>query len=129
MANDRACDTLCGACEEPMHMIIHFVLLVTTLLIVAYFLFLTASRAGGLTSAFGRLLGLWLLVLAAIVVGGVVTAHMNGGKPYGMDFPGHHWMRDRGPPDAPPPPGAPEAPPAAPSAAPTQPTPPAKPGG
>jgi hypothetical protein len=112
-----------------MHMVVHFALLVTTLLIVAYFLFLTASKAGGLTSAFGRLLGLWLLLLAAIIVGGVVTAHLNGGKPYGMDFPmGHHHdgMHDRGPPDAPPPPAAPETVPA-PETAPAAPATPAKP--
>ncbi len=112
-----------------MHLIVHFVLLVTALLIVAYFLFLTASRAGGLTSAFGRLLGLWLLLLAAIIVGGVFTAHMNGGKPYGMEFPmGPHqdWMHRWGPPGPAP---SPETPPAqpAPEAAPTPPAVPPKP--
>jgi len=109
-----------------MHLIVHFAFLVTALLVIAYFLFLTASKAGGLTSAFGRLLGLWVLLLAAIIVGGAVTAHMNGGKPYGMDFPvgqHHGWMHRWGPPSPPPPAPAPEAQPATPAA----PTPPAKP--
>ena len=113
-----------------MHLILHFAVIVTTLLIVAYFLFLTASKASGLTSAFGRLLGLWLLLLTALIIGGVVTAHMNGGKPYGMDFPmgpHHGWMHDRGGPDdgAAPPPDAQPAPP--PEAAPTPPAAPTKP--
>ena len=105
-----------------MHMIVHFAFVVTALLVVAYFLFLTASKAGGLTSAFGRVLGFWVLLLVAIIVGGVVTAHMNGGKPYGMDFPmGPHEgrMHRWGPPDAPSlPPAPPEAPAAQPDAAP-----------
>jgi len=102
-----------------MHLIVHFAFVVTALLIVAYFLLLTASKAGGLIAAFGRVLGLWLLVLAAIIVGGIATAHLNGGKPYGMDFPmgtHHGWMHGYGPNapagPAPPPPAQPEPAPA-----------------
>ena len=101
-----------------MHLILHFLFIVTALLILAYFLFLTASKASGLTSAFGRLLGLWLLLLTALIIGGVVTAHLNGGKPYGMDFPmgpHHSWMHDHGPGEAPPPPDAQPTPPASPA--------------
>jgi hypothetical protein len=111
-----------------MHLVFHFVLMVTALLIVAYFLFLTASKAQGLTSAFGRILGLWLLLLTAVIIGGVVTAHMNGGRPYGMDFPmGHrHGMHGDGPWNPPEPPAAPEAQPT-PEVAPQPPAAPAKP--
>ena len=108
-------------------MIVPVALLVTFLLIVSFFLFFSASKTSGLTAAFGRLLGLWLLLLAAVVAGGVVTAHMNGGKPYGLDMPmmGRDGMRccHERQPEAPPP-----AAPAAPAAQPA-PVAPATPGG
>jgi len=112
-----------------MHMMVHVALLATFLLIVSFLLFFMASRTSGLTAAFGRLLGLWLLVLAVVGAGGVVTAHMNGGKPYGLDMPmmGRDGMRccHGARPEAP----APAAP-AAPDAQPAQPAPaaPATPG-
>jgi len=100
-----------------MFPIVHVLLMLTAPLIAAFFLFFAASRTSGLTALFGRVLGLWLLALTVIVVGGMATAHMTGGKPYGLDLPmgGHHgWMHRWGPPGPPPPPGEPAPAPAAP---------------
>jgi len=109
----------------PMH--IHFVLhaigIATVLLIVAYFIFFAAQRSMGLVSAFGTLLGIWLIIIAGVIVAGAVTMPMFGGKPFGLDFPDHHgrWMHPDGP-EAPPPgdaaPAQPEATPPADPAAP-----------
>jgi hypothetical protein len=102
--------------------------MMTFLLIAAFLLFFMASKTSGMTAAFGRFLGFWLLLFALIGVGGVVTALMNGGKPYGLDMP---MMRGEGmrccqgmrpepspaaAPEAPPGQPAPEAPPAQPPA-------------
>ena len=107
-----------------MHMMmVPVTLMVTFLLIFSFFLFFLASKTSGLTAAFGRLLGAWLLLIAAIGAGGVVTAFMSGGKPYGLDMP---MMRGEGmrccqgmQPDVPPPaaPATPDVPPAQPAPA------------
>jgi hypothetical protein len=93
--------------------------MMTFLLIVSFLLLFMASKSSGLTSMFGRVLGLWLLVIAAIAAGGVGTAVMNGGRPYGLDMP---MMRGEGmrcchgmQPKAPPAPAVPDAPPAQPA--------------
>ena len=103
-------------------MILGAVLHVTVLSIVGYLLLWSASKAEGIVALIGRLLGLWVFLLAILSLVAMVTAPMFGGKPFGMDMghgPGmmHHW----GPPPgmgAPPPP-APDrpAPPAAPAPA------------
>ena len=105
----------------PIFFVVHAVGVATVLLIVAYFILVAAQRAIGLTSALGRLLALWLFVIAAVVVGGAVTAPMFGGKPFGLDMPGPHWrwMHREGAPEEPPPaPSAEPAPPATPAPAP-----------
>ena len=73
--------------------IVPVVLAATLLLFIAFLSFFMASKTSGLTAMFGRLLGLWLLFIAAVIVGGVVTAPMMGGRPYGMDMP---MMRGEG---------------------------------
>ena len=111
----------------PMH--IHFVLhaigIATLLLIVAYFIFVAGQRSMGFVSAFGTLLGIWLIIIAGVIVAGAVTMPMFGGKPFGLDFPWHHGhgMHPGEPDEAPPPgepaPAPPEAAPAAPAPAPS----------
>lgn len=115
----------------PM-MIVPVMLFTTFVLFFSFLLFFMASKTSGLTAAFGRILGLWLLLIAVIGVGGVATAFMNGGRPYGFEMPmmrGEgmrccHGMQPEGP--APAAPAGPAAQPA--SAAPTGAA-PAKPGG
>ena len=107
----------------PMHMhfVLHAVGIATVLLIVAYFIFVAGQRSMGFVSAFGSLLGTWLIILAIAIVTGAVTAPMFGGKPFGLDLPMHdpHWTQP-GAPEAPPPPAGepapiqPETPPAPP---------------
>jgi hypothetical protein len=77
-----------------------FVIVVTGLLVTGYSLFFTGS-------SLGRTSGMWAIGLAGLIVGALVTAHMNGGKPYGLDVPFgiERWQRDL-------PPVAPAAPPA-----------------
>ena len=87
-----------------MHMVIGIVLHVTVLSIVGYALLWTASKAEGIVALIGRLLGLWVFLLAILSVVAVVSAPMFGGKPFGIDMmhghdhggPGwaHHWGRD-----------------------------------
>ncbi|MGZ5988054.1 MAG: hypothetical protein ACXWLZ_03280 [Rhizomicrobium sp.] len=86
-----------------MFMLVGVVLHVTVLAIVGYLLLYTASRAEGLVALIGRLLGLWVFLLAILSVVAVVTMTMFGGKPFGVDMmhgyahgPGwmHHWGRD-----------------------------------
>ena len=55
-----------------MHMmIVPFVLFTTFVLVFSFLLFFMASKTSGLTAAFGRILGLWLLLIAAIGAGGI----------------------------------------------------------
>jgi hypothetical protein len=63
------------------------IFLSTFVLFISFLAFFMASKTTGLTALFGRLLGIWLLLVAAVGVGAVVTAPMMGGKPYGMDMP------------------------------------------
>ena len=77
-------------------MIFHVVMHVTLLLIVAYFLLFSASKAEGLVKLLGTILGVWLMVVAAFVIIGWVTMPMFGGRPFGMDMHAMHgngnWM-------------------------------------
>ena len=109
-----------------MPMVLHAVLHFTVLAIVGYFLLYTASKADGIVALIGRLLGLWVFILAILsIVAGVA---MHGGKGWeGMHGHGmgwmHRWDHD-GAPDqtVTPPPAAPATPPAT---APTSPATPA----
>jgi len=104
-----------------MHMLVGIVLHTTLLAIVGYALLFSASKASGVVALIGRVLGLWVFLLAILSVAAVVTAPMFGGKPFGLDMHDHGgWMhrgdRDEGPDQR-----------VTPSAPPAQPAPPAKP--
>ena len=85
-------------------MLVGIVLHVTVLSIVGYALLWTASKAEGIVALIGRLLGLWVFLLAILSIVAVVSAPMFGGKPFGIDMmhghdhggPGwmHRWGRD-----------------------------------
>jgi hypothetical protein len=84
-----------------MHMVFHAVLHFTVLAIIGYLLLYTASKADGIVALIGRLLGLWVFILAILAV--VAGVAMSGGKGWeGMHGHGmgwmHHWDRE-GPPD------------------------------
>jgi len=72
----------------------------TILAVIGYALLFSATRTAGITALIGRLLGIWLFILAALGIVGAATAPMFGGKPFGMDIgpPMHHWG-DRASPD------------------------------
>jgi hypothetical protein len=84
-----------------MHIFVGAVLHVTVLAIIGYLLLWSASKADGLVALIGRLLGLWVFILAVVSLIAVGTMGMFGGKPFGVDMlhghgPGwmHHWDRD-----------------------------------
>lgn len=66
-----------------------FVIVVTGLLVGAY---VSAFSASGLA----RTASVGLITCAGLIVGGLVSAHMNGGKPYGFDVPFgiERWKQD-----------------------------------
>jgi hypothetical protein len=76
-----------------------FVIVVTGLLVTGYSLIFSGS-------SFARASGAWAVAIAGVIVGGLVTAHLNGGKPYGFDVPFgiERWKQDL-------PPAQPYAPP------------------
>ncbi|MBL6854427.1 MAG: hypothetical protein ISS15_16590 [Alphaproteobacteria bacterium] len=97
-----------------MHMhIVGAVLHGTILAVIGYALLFSATRTAGITALIGRLLGIWLFILAILGIVAAVTAPMFGGKPFGIDMgpPMHHWdlPGDHAPPPShtPPPPSAP----------------------
>ena len=95
-----------------MFMLFHGVVAATFVLVVAYFVLVASTKASGFVGLLGKLLALWLAFIAAVFVAGVVTASMNGGKPFGMDLPHPPhgpWMREA-PLPAPPPAPASAAP-------------------
>lgn len=57
-----------------------FVIVITGLLVGAYVSAFSASTLA-------RASAVWLVAGAGVIVGGLVSAHMNGGKPYGFDVP------------------------------------------
>ena len=76
-----------------------FVIVVTGLLVIGYSLIFSGSPVA-------RTFGASAVVVAGLIVGGLVSAHLNGGKPYGFDVPFgiERWKQDL-------PPTAPYAPP------------------
>jgi hypothetical protein len=114
-----------------MHLLLGATLHVTVLAIIGYFLLYTASKADGLVALIGRVLGLWVFLLAILSVVAVATMPMSGGKPFGVDMMHgrgmgwmHRWDRD-GAPDqqvapATTPPGAAPATPSTPAPAPVK---------
>ncbi len=102
-----------------MHMVVGLVLHTTLLAIVGYALLWTASKAEGFVALIGRLLGLWVFLLAILSIVAAVAIHMSGGKLFGMDMHDHDHgpgMHRWGPPGdmGPPPPGM-QPPPAMPA--------------
>ena len=78
---------------------IHFLVLhVTVLLIVAFFILFAASKADGIVGLFGKVLGVWVVLVALLHVVGFFMPGMMGMKP-GM-MPGGmmhgHWMHHMG---------------------------------
>lgn len=64
------------------------VIAVTGMLVAGYTLLFCSS-------SFARVSGLAFVVAAAFLTGGLVTAHLNGGKPYGFDVPGiERWKQE-----------------------------------
>lgn len=97
---------------------LHFLIAhVTVLLIVAFFILFAASKAEGIISLFGNILGVWVIVIAILHV----VAHFMPGT-FGMK-PGTmhgHWMHHWGEQQTAP---APAAAPAKPAPAPAKPAP------
>ena len=84
-----------------MHILVGVVLHVTVLAIIGYFLLFSASKAQGIVALIGRLLGLWVFLLAALSVLAVMGGPMISGTPLGTEMMRahggmmHQW--DRGP--------------------------------
>ncbi len=114
-----------------MHfMLIGALLHATVLGIIAFFILFAAQKAEGVVTMLGRILGLWVLLLAilALVIG--VGSFVTGKPMMGMDGPGwmHHRWEHMGPPpwdrQGAPDDGKPAAPPQPVTPAPAQPAPP-----
>jgi hypothetical protein len=90
----------------------------TLIAVIGYALLFSATRTAGIVALIGRLLGIWLFILAILLVVGAATAPMFGGKPFGLDMhhgPGmHRWGPPPGMQPPPPPPGEQPPPPAKP---------------
>ena len=104
------------------HMLIGIVLHTTLLAIVGYALLWSASKAEGLVALIGRVLGIWVFILAILSVVAAVAGPMVGfdmGHGPGM----HRWGPPPGPGGMmqPPPPAGQPAPPPAPPPAPAKP--------
>ena len=84
-----------------MHMLVGAVLHITVLAIIGYFLLFSASKAQGIVALIGRLLALWVFLLAILSGLAVVGAPMLKGTPLGDEMMRahgsmmHRW--DRGP--------------------------------
>jgi hypothetical protein len=91
-----------------MHMIAHAVLHATLLAIVGYALLFSATRTAGVVALIGRLLGIWVFIVAALFVAAGIFApeHDHGFGP-GM----HPWGPPPGPPAMQPAPGPQQPPP------------------
>ena len=97
------------------HMLIGIVLHTTLLAIVGYALLWSASKAEGLVALIGRVLGIWVFILAILSVVAIVLMPKFAGGPFGPGGPGmmHRWGPPPGMMQPPPPPPAdqPPAPP------------------
>lgn len=86
-----------------MHMIMGLVLHTTVLAIVGYFILFSASKAQGIVSVIGNILGVWVFVIAVLMAVHAVMSPKPDGQPFGPGMNGpppgwmmHHW----GPPPA-----------------------------
>lgn len=70
---------------------------ITLLVVLGYFVLLSSANAAGRVQTFGKYLSIWIFALAALVVIGIATAPVFGGRPYGMDMMrgGMHGMMMR----------------------------------
>src|SRR5215470_1145500 len=68
-------------------LIIHATAAATVLLIAAFLILAVAERSIGFANIFGKLLAVWLSLIAFAAVAGAVTAPKFGGKPFGLDLP------------------------------------------
>src|SRR5579862_1016769 len=95
-----------------MHFLVGAVLHGTILAVIGYALLFSATRTAGVTALIGRLLGIWLFILAALGIIAAATAPMFGGKPFGLDImpPMHHHWGPPGDHDRMPPPDQPVPP-------------------
>jgi hypothetical protein len=64
-------------------MLVGIILHVTVLAIIGYFLLFSASKAQGIVALIGRLLGIWVFLLAVLSVLAVAGAPMLSGTPLG----------------------------------------------
>lgn len=102
-----------GLNMHPM-MVVGVVLHVTLFVVLAFFVLFAAQKAMGMVKLLGNVVGVWLLLLAILVVLACATAPMFGGRPFGMPMGGHmdvrvmHEVRDVE--DAPPPTSEPAQP-------------------
>src|SRR5579864_5020851 len=69
-----------------MHTLVGVILHVTVLAIIGYFLLFSASKAQGIDALIGRLLGLWVFLLAILSVLAVLGAPMFAGTPFGTEL-------------------------------------------
>jgi len=81
-------------------LIIHATAAATVLLIAAFLILAVAERSIGFANMFGKLLALWLSLIAFAAVGGAVTAPKFGGKPFGLDLPFYHHPAEAAAPSA-----------------------------
>jgi len=101
--------------------VIHFLIAhVTVLLIVAFFILFAASKTEGLVALFGRILGIWVVLVAILHIVGFFAPGMMGMKGFSPGAMHDHWMHHWGQPEgaapaATPAPAAPAAQPAAPA--------------
>jgi hypothetical protein len=74
-------------------MLVGVVLHVTLFLTLAFFVLFAAQKADGLVKLLGNVIGVWLLILAVLVIVGCVTAPMFGGRPFGLPMATHMEVR------------------------------------
>ena len=96
-------------------LIIHATAAATVLLIAAFLILALAERSIGFANIFGKLLAVWLSLIAFAAVGGAVTAPKFGGKPFGLDLPFYHRPAEQPAASPATPPAEPEQPQPAPS--------------
>lgn len=64
--------------------LVGIILHLTLILVLSFFVLFAAQKATGLVKLLGNIVGVWLLVLAVLIVVGHATAPMFGGRLFGM---------------------------------------------
>jgi len=77
--------------------LIPILILVTTLVILGYFIQFAAQRAEGFLKPFGKYLSLWVFVLAGLIVVAAALQPVLGGRGFGMMRGGPGFARGYGP--------------------------------